>query len=109
MKSSQVSDSNRAIEFAKHFSRSRFCRNIVAGGEDMGGVEANTKPFRLARPLNNVGNLLEGVAQTGALTSRRLKGDPGFHFGQFSKHLVNGSDDCVESGFLTGAEMCAWM
>jgi len=67
--------SDHAVEFAKHFLHSGFAADVVTGGEDVGGVEANTEPFRFAHVFDDRGQMLELVTQTRSLAGRRFERD----------------------------------
>ena len=84
-------------------------REIVAGGVDVRGVEANAEAFRFAHVVDDVGDLLELVAEARALAGGRLERDLRFHFRQDGVHGVDRADDFVEAGLLARAEMRAGM
>ena len=67
-----------AIEFGEHLPRRSFGREIVAGLEDVRGIETDAEPFRLAHVLDDVRDLLEAVAETRALAGGRLERDLAF-------------------------------
>ena len=54
---------NHPIEFAKGLSQRRFIPDVVTGGENVRGVEANTHTLGLADAADDVGKLLEFVSQ----------------------------------------------
>ena len=69
-----------AVELREHLPRRIFRREIVARREDMGGIKANAKPLGLAHIAHDVRDMLEPIAETGALASGRLERDPRFRF-----------------------------
>ena len=106
----QAIQANQRDRIRETFVRARFlAADVVAGGEDMRGIETNTKPFRLAHVVDDVGDLFESLAETRSLTGRRFERDPGFHFRNIREHAVDRFDDLFESGFFAGAEMRARM
>src|SRR6266516_6588611 len=64
---------NHPIEFAKALSQRRFVPDVVTGGENMRGVEANTQAFRLAHAADDVCKLLEFVSQACSLACSCLQ------------------------------------
>ena len=109
MNGSETIESDYAIEFAKRFLSPPFAADVVAGGENVRGVQTNTKALRFAHVLDDARDLLESVAETRALASGCFERDPRFDFRDFSKHAVDRGDDFFESGFFAGAEMRAGM
>ena len=57
-------ESDYAIEFAKCFLDPGFTPDVVAGGENVCGVETNTKALRFAHVLDDVTDLLEAMTKT---------------------------------------------
>ena len=102
-------ESDYAIEFAKCFLDPGFTPDVVTGGENVRGVETNTKSLRLAHILDDVSDLLESVAQTRALAGGRFDRDARLQFWDFSKHAIDRVDNFFEAGFFTNAEMRAGM
>src|SRR6266571_3921261 len=102
-------ESNQAIEFAEGLLDPGFAADVVAGGEDVRGIETNTEPLRLAHVFDEVSDLLEPVTETRTLPSRCLQRDPRFHLWNFAKHAVDRSDNFFEAGFFASADVGARM
>ncbi len=81
----------------------------MARREDVRGIEADAKPLGLAHIRDNVGELLEGVAETRPLPGRRFQGDACFHLRNARKNLVDRRDHFLQTGFLPDAQMGAGM
>src|SRR5437016_2440592 len=83
----------------------RFADDVVTGGENVRGVEANTKPLRLARVGDDVSDLFEGVAETRALAGGRFQSDFRFHLPHHAEHGVERRHDLVEACLFACAEV----
>jgi len=105
MKRSQSLQANGAVESAKHFPNSGLAPDVIACGEDVSGVQTNAKAFRLGHVLNEIGDLLESVAETGTLSGRRFQGDARFNLRNFPQHAIDRSGNGVEPGFFPCAEV----
>src|SRR3970040_2907935 len=77
MKSGEAVDSYRAIEFSESPLVAFLRANVVAGGEGMLGVEADSDAIVFFRGIDHVADLLEAIAKIGALPGGDLEGD--FH------------------------------
>src|SRR4029077_6480347 len=64
MNSSETVESDYAIEFAKRSLSPGFAADVVAGGENVRGVQTNTKALRFAHALDDVSDLLEAMTKT---------------------------------------------
>src|SRR5205085_6862414 len=101
--------SDHAIEFAKRFLHSRFAADVVTSLEDVGGVEADTKPLQLAHVLDDRGEMLELVAETRSLAGGGLERDLRFHFWYHGPDCIQRRDDFFQAGFFAGAKVRAGM
>src|SRR3989304_5370508 len=77
MKGSEAVDSYRVIEFSESLLVAFLRSNVVAGGEGMLGVEADSEPIAFFRRIEHVADLLEAIAKIGTLPGGDLEGD--FH------------------------------
>ena len=96
MQRHEVLQPDDARELTKHFSRSHYTRQVVAGGKNVRGVEADAKPRWFAEGRNDVCEVLERMGKSRALAGGRMRGGVG---GEFRR----------QSGLLAGAEVCAGM
>src|SRR5690348_567583 len=100
---------NHTIKFAERFSDCRLAGDVVAGGKQMRGVDANAQALWLADVINDKTDVFEPMAKTGTLSGGRFQRDARFYLGQSPKHLVNGSYDRSEPGFFACPKVRARM
>ena len=72
MHSPQVLEPDHVVEMLERLGESSRCRQIVTRGERMAGINANTHPALVLHPVNNIGDLLERVAEIRSLPRRIL-------------------------------------
>ena len=63
MNRGQTVETNHAIEFAKRFLDLDFAADVVAGRENVRGIKTNAETFRFAHMVNDVGEVLEPMAE----------------------------------------------
>jgi hypothetical protein len=105
MNCGQTIVANDVIEFAKCFPYRGLAANVVAGGENVRGVKANTEPFGFAHIINDMSEMFETIAETRSLTRGRLQCDFGFHFRNRSEHAIDRLHDFRQARFLARAKM----
>ena len=64
MNGRQSIQTDNAVKFTKRFADGTFIPDVVSGREHVRGIEANTKAFRLAHLVDDLGDVLESVAET---------------------------------------------
>ena len=74
---SQVGEADHLVEVAKRLGKSLRCTDLVACRQGVGRIDANAYTALILYPLDDRGDLLEGVAQVGTLPRRIL--DHGSH------------------------------
>src|SRR5205085_6008031 len=97
--------SDHAIEFAKCFFRRRLAADVITGLEDMGGIETDTKPLRLAHVLDDRREMFELVAEARALAGGGLERYLRFHFRNHGPDRIQRRDDFFQTRLLARAEM----
>ena len=98
-----------ALEALERRRRPLVGGEIVACGEEMGGIHAHAKPLGVRRVFKNAGELLEGVAEGGALPGGRLQRHAGFHLGELFQNGVEPGDDFRQSRRFARAHVRAGM
>ena len=66
-------DTQNPIELTHRMSVVFHCTERVSGSKDMAGIETNGDSFRIADPVDYLGELLECAAEAGALASCRFE------------------------------------
>src|SRR5947207_12863665 len=100
--------SDHAIEFAKCFFRRRLAADVITGLEDMGGIETDTKPLRLAHVLDDRRELFELVAEARSMAGGCLDRDLRFHVRNHSPDRIHRPDASFHALPLARPEMRAW-
>src|SRR5437867_4212790 len=98
MQSDEVLQTECALELAKRFSRPRCTRQVVAGGKNVRGVEADAEPFRLAHVRQNVGEMVEGMTERGALTRGCFERDARLHLRDAGEDAVDRPNHLLQPG-----------
>ena len=100
---------NDAIEFAKGFLHCNVRAEIVTGGKNVSGIEANAEPFGLPHLVKDLRDLFEAMAEARALASRGFERDFCFQLWNHPPDRIDRPGDFLEPGFFAGTEMCAGM
>src|SRR5207249_1510382 len=99
-------DADQPVEPSHRLPVTRFVADIVACGEQMACVQAESEPVPGADPVQNCSQMFEPVTQTAPLTRRVLQQDTGqaFHPAQSAVERCSHPRD---SRFLSGAHVGA--
>ena len=89
------------FEFAHHGRIALGGTKIVAGREEMAGVEADPDPFGVFDALKNGGELLEPVSDSRSLAGRRFQKDAAAIGGARAVDFVERSGDAPDAGLET--------
>ena len=88
MNSKKVLEADRFVECRHRLFVSRPCAKIIAGGEDVRGVQAKTDPVAGADPLSHGVQVVEAPTQAGPLAGGGFKEKPTVSFREIGKYPV---------------------
>ena len=96
-------DADRPMEVGERPVIAVGTADVIPGREQMTGIDANTDARRSVQAIDDLGEVLEPVAEIRALTGRVLQQYPGLYVGTFGKELTQGFGDQPETIGLRAA------
>ena len=83
--------------------------NVVSGGEEMAGVEADGQAFGVLHAIIDRGEMFHAMAQTAPLPCRVLERDAHFGLARGCERFVESCDGALDADLLAGAHVRAGM